>query len=176
MSVGLSRPSDLRGLIYKGLYFRAGRIGAGFGRNPSRRSSVRVHFGHFPVPRMACLRSMYPIPSRDSSTGPSVAGARCRTRLRWHSSGRLPAGPGGYPGGLARQGRIAGSCLLIVRRPLPQTRQVNSGSGDNRPCPTLVDCAVGDDRSFRALGVSSRASAARTQASFRLRQRLARKP
>ena len=28
---------------------------------------VRVHFGHFPVPRMACLASMYPIQSRDSS-------------------------------------------------------------------------------------------------------------
>jgi len=40
------------------------------------------------------------------------------------------AGPGGYPGGLPRQGRIAGSCLLTVRRPLPQTRQVSSAGGD----------------------------------------------
>ena len=50
---------------------------------------------------------MYPIQSRDSSTEPGAA--LRRARLRWHSSGRRPAGPGNYPGGLPRQGRIAGS-------------------------------------------------------------------
>ena len=73
--------------------------------------------GISPVPRMACLGSMYPIQSRDSSTRPSESAARCRARLRWHFSGRRSAGPGNYPGGLPRQGQIAGSCLSTVRRP-----------------------------------------------------------
>ena len=113
---------------------------------------------------MACLGSMYSIQSRDSNTRPIATAARCRARLRWHFSGRRSAGPGNYPGGLPRQGRIAGSCLSTVRHPLPQTRQVSFTGPDFR---------LG---SFRDLGASSRASAARTQASFRLRQRLARKP
>ena len=65
---------------------------------------------------------------------------------------------------VARQSRVAGSCLSTVRRPLPQTRQASF---------TGPDVRLG---SFRDLGASSRASAARTQASFRLRQRLARTP
>ena len=50
---------------------------------------------------------MYLILNLVSSTGPSGAGAHCRARLRWHSSRRRSAGPGNYPGGLPRQGRIA---------------------------------------------------------------------
>ena len=59
---------------------------------------------------------MYRILARDSSAGPSAAGARCRTRLRWHFSGRRSAGPGGYPDGLPRQGRFVEKRLRIVRR------------------------------------------------------------
>lgn len=108
---------------------------------------------------------MYPILAQDSSAGPGAAGARRRTRLLWQFYDRRSAGRRDYPEGIPRgRGPVDRGCLLTVKGPLSQTRRVSSTGCDGR------------SGSFHALGASSRASPARTQANFRLRQRLARKP
>src|SRR6056297_1518366 len=67
MSVGLSRPSDLRRLIYRGLYFpiaQPGRNGAACVELSSKSNLV---FVHFPMPllpsRPQCSAFLRPIPA-----------------------------------------------------------------------------------------------------------------
>src|SRR6056297_1563857 len=83
MSVGLSRPSDLRRLIYRGLYFSIAQPGSNGAAWAELSSKLNLVFVHFPVPLLAsqpqCSAFLRPIPAPGRARPEPV---RCRVRVR----------------------------------------------------------------------------------------------